>query len=386
MIFHNLKGFDGNFIIEELYKQGMKVVDHLTTGAKTLKFTYFYETADITFKDFLCFIPMALSKLPGMFNFEELLNGWLPHAFHTRENLSYRGPIPAKEYFQPQAMKPKKRKEFDTWYVAQVEKNEVYDLWKELNKYCHSDVMVLKAACKAFIQKFQEEAGLNLFKNCAAIASDCNLFYRQDLLPENTIAIEPMNGWCGANLDQSHIALEWLCYEDSNLGGNKIRHVSNGGEQKVITPAESLFVDGYNAQTKRVYEFHGCFFHGCRKCFPRQRHTKHNCHADRTISKVYEATCKKTNHLRQAGYKVIEKWEHDFEVDKKSNPAVIQFLKTFELIEPLNPRNSFFRCRTNGARLHCEAQEGEEIRHLDITSLYPHVNKNKINPVGHPHI
>ena len=103
-------------------------------------------------------------------------------------------------------MKPKKRKEFDTWYGAQVEKNEVYDLWKELNKYCHSDVMVLKAACEAFIQKFQEEAGLNPLKNCATIASACNLFYRRDLLPENTIAIEPMNGWRGANVNQRHIA------------------------------------------------------------------------------------------------------------------------------------------------------------------------------------
>ena len=98
VIFHNLKGFDGNFIIEELYKQGMKVADQLTTGAKTLKLIYFYETTGITFKDSLCFMPMALSELPGMFNFEELYKGWFPHAFHTRENLRYRGLIPAKEY------------------------------------------------------------------------------------------------------------------------------------------------------------------------------------------------------------------------------------------------------------------------------------------------
>ena len=55
----------------------------------------------------------------------------------------------------------------------------------------------------------------------------------------------------------------------------------------------------------------------------RQRHKKHNCHADLTISEAYEATCRKTNHIRQAGYKVVEKWEHDFEVDEKNNPAVI---------------------------------------------------------------
>ena len=50
-------------------------------------------------------------------------------------------------------MKPKKRKEFDTWYAAQVEKNEMYDLWRELNKYCRSDVTVLKAACFEFFSR-----------------------------------------------------------------------------------------------------------------------------------------------------------------------------------------------------------------------------------------
>jgi len=38
VMFHNLKGFDGNFIIEQLYRQGIKVENQLTTGAKTLEF------------------------------------------------------------------------------------------------------------------------------------------------------------------------------------------------------------------------------------------------------------------------------------------------------------------------------------------------------------
>lgn len=96
---------------------------------------------------------MSLADLPETFNLKELHKGFFPHAFHTRENLGYKGPLPAKDYCQPQAMKPKKRKEFATWYVAQVEKNEMYDLWRELNKYCRSDVTVLKAACFEFFSR-----------------------------------------------------------------------------------------------------------------------------------------------------------------------------------------------------------------------------------------
>ena len=76
---------------------------------------------------------------------------------------------------------------------------------------------------------------------------------------------------------------------------------------------------------------------------------------------------------------MIEKWEHDFEIEKKTNP-------TFQLSEPLNPRDSFFGGRTNGVRLHCVAAAGEEIRYVDINSLYPYVNKTKTYPVGHPEI
>ena len=77
---------------------------------------------------------MPLADLPETFNLVELHKGFFPHAFHARDNLSYRGPIPAKEYFQPQAMKHKKRKGLDTWYAAQVERNDEYVLWDELNK------------------------------------------------------------------------------------------------------------------------------------------------------------------------------------------------------------------------------------------------------------
>lgn len=90
---------------------------------------------------------MPLADLPDTFNLVELHSGWFPHTFHTRENLTYKGSIPAKQYLQPQATKKRKREAFDTWYDAELERNDEYDLWDELNKYCHSDVMVLKAAC-----------------------------------------------------------------------------------------------------------------------------------------------------------------------------------------------------------------------------------------------
>ena len=38
VVFHNLKGFDGMFILHELYQQQCEVADQLTVGAKVLSF------------------------------------------------------------------------------------------------------------------------------------------------------------------------------------------------------------------------------------------------------------------------------------------------------------------------------------------------------------
>ena len=387
VIFHNLKGFDGSFIQDELYQRGIRLENQLTIGAKTLMFSYNIGEIQITFKDSLCFLPMPLAQLPETFNFQEQTKGFFPHTFHTRENLAYRGPMPSKHYFQPQAMKPKTRQAFETWYAAEQAKDTEYNLWEELETYCHSDVMVLKTACEKFIAEFKGAAGFNPLEKCATIASACNLFWRRELVPKETIAIEPTRGWRGAQMNQSKVALEWLCFEDSKLGHHKIRHVRSGGEQSLPVEGKIYKVDGYNRDTNTVYEFHGCFFHACPDCFPKQRHRRHNCHPDRTLAEVYEATCKKTQQLRDAGYTVIEMWECDFQEQKKTDPALQEFLGTFELVEPLNPRDSFFGGRTNGVCLYSEARfQGDEIRYADINSLYPYVNKTRTYPVGHPEI
>ena len=57
-------------------------------------------------------------------------------------------------------------------------------------------------------------------------------------------------------------------------------------------------------------------------------------------------------------------------------------------MEPLETRDAFFGGRTTAVRLHHEVDEtqGEKSKSTDVTSLYPWVNKNCENPVGHPHI
>ena len=79
-------------------------------------------------------------------------------------------------------------------------------------------------------------------------------------------------------------------------------------------------------------------------------------------------------------------WECDWDREVKSNEDLKQFLASYEMFEPLNPRDAFFGGRTNALRLHHAANEdqGEQIKHVDVTSLYPWVNKTQQYPTGHP--
>ena len=90
--------------------------------------------------------------------------------------------------------------------------------------------------------------------------------------------------------------------------------------------------------------------------------------------------------LLRAGYTVIEMWECEWDRLVDNEPAVSQFLRSFDVVLPLEPREAFFGGRTCAVALHVVAGEGEEIRYVDVTSLYPWVNKNCPYPIGQPQI
>ena len=387
IIFHNLKAFDGTFIIDELYKQQRSIANQMTVGSKVLSF----ESGPLHFKDSLCFLPMPLASFAETFNLTELKKGFFPHQFNLQQHQSYVGQIPALEFFDPDGMSDKKKKELEEWHAHQVQSEVTYDFAREMEEYCKSDVALLQAGCEAFTHEFESHAGFNPFQLCVTIASACNLYWRKHCLKEQTIAVEPLKGWRGANVNHSFKALQWLyykeyCFAKQGACPDRIKHVRNGGEQRVITATNSYFVDGYEPQSNTVFEFYGCFWHGCPRCHPRNRHTKHAVNADRTIEELWRATQAKEAALRLAGYTLEIMWECDWEILCEQDPAVKQFVTDFSLVEPLNPRKAFYGGRTGAVSVHAVASEEEQIRYVDITSLYPWVNKNAVYPIGHPTI
>ena len=386
IIFHNFKGFDSVFILNELYNQMREVTEQLMVGAKVLSF----KSGPLKFIDSLSFLPMPLASFSSTFNLTELKKGFFPHLFNLPHHQNYVGRIPDLEFFDPDSMKPEKKEELLHWHNEQVLRNVPFDFQHEMIAYCMSDVALLKAGCEAFQQEFERQAGFNPMVKCITIASACNLYWRKHHLTPETIAVEPLAGWRGAKVNQSLKALQWLYYQEhlipkEGASADRIRHVRNGGEQSIRTSANNYFVDGYDPVTRTVYEFHGCLYHGCTRCYP-QRQAKHYATPDRTVQELYEATINKRMALLQAGYTIIEMWECQWQKLVETNAEVQSFLASLELVPPLEPREAFFGGRTGAVVMHAVAGEGEEIRYTDITSLYPWVNKNCTYPIGHPTI
>ena len=76
-IFHNLKGYDGMFLLEYLYKEKRAVDRMVNVGAKVLSFT----SDRLCFKDSVCFLPFPLAPFSATFGLTELHKCFFPHAF-----------------------------------------------------------------------------------------------------------------------------------------------------------------------------------------------------------------------------------------------------------------------------------------------------------------
>ena len=53
------------------------------------------------------------------------------------------------------------------------------------------------------------------------------------------------------------------------------------------------------------------------------------------------------------------------------------------MINPLEPRDAFYGGRTEAFTLF---QKDQDISYVDVTSLYPYINKTGKIPIGHPQI
>ena len=126
--------------------------------------------------------------------------------------------------------------------------------------------------------------------------------------------------------------IAWLEYMQQRYGIHIHTSRCGHGGQRSIQVAEKEFiqVDGYHPESCTVFQFHGCYYHGCPTCYPSPKDrakviAKKNTKHPMTMQEKYEQTLANTATLRAAGYNVVEVWEnHLGKIDKGNLPPISQ--------------------------------------------------------------
>ena len=213
---------------------------------------------------------------------------------------------------------------------------------------------------------------IEVFLESISIVSACNKVLRKRFLQPDTIGLIPTGGYT-CNNNYSKKALMWLLHMEET-DGVKILLGRNGRENR-LSEMPRFSVDGYCPETRTVYEFFGCHFHG-HTCQP-------FCDVTTLICDTLGERCERTmlchEQITRAGYLVKVQWECEFEdagrPELLAHPIVQQI--------PLRTRDALYRGRTWAMHLHHKARENEAIQYLDVISLYPYICKYFKFPVGH---
>ena len=201
------------------------------------------------------------------------------------------------------------------------------------------------------------------------LASLCNAIYRCYFMPEKSIAILKENNVC-----YSVSELEWLLHME------RTNNITIDKQFKI----EPYYVDGFHQQSNTVYEFLGCYYHGCKHCFGRDIINKQK---QKTMNTLCSEWMKKKEYLENNGYNVVSIWSHQWDTQKKSDGALRKMLQDNNHLTRApfcNIRESFFGGRTEPFDLYAKSNDEQKIAYADFTSLYPSVQALESFPVGHP--
>ena len=166
---------------------------------------------------------------------------------------------------------------------------------------------------------------------CMTIASVCQAMYRSEFLPENTIGVcnkSPVDNY-------SIKSIKWLKYISQTQNIND-RHACNSGEQAIRVNGKTFKVYGYCNETNTTYQFHGCYFHGCKSCYNElsiNRFSQYN------MKYLHNRTIQIDDTVRKHGFNLTTTWEHEFDRNRDMRNTK---LDEYDLMKPPEIRDDAF--------------------------------------------
>ena len=133
------------------------------------------------------------------------------------------------------------------------------------------------------------------------------------------------------------------------------------GEKKI----DNFYVDGYDELTNTIYDFLGCFFHGCSSCYDLKSFNKK---CKKSFGKLNFETSSRLNYLKIRCTKMVIMRECEYVKVQKERGYVVKYDKT-----PIKIRDSLYGGRTSPATLYKDCCDEGRIHYIDFVSLYPSI-------------
>ena len=364
--------FDLQFLLKKMLET-RQIPKIIRRGSKIIMM----ESGNVRFLDSYSFISLSLSKFGKTFDLEEE-KGWFCHLFHSDDNYNYVGAWPLEKYYEPEKMSEMERARFKVWYSNQSQKE--FNMKHELEKYCLLDVKVLLSGVMCFRHLFMNVFNLDPFSRNVSLSAAAMEIFRSHYLKPDQLAIAPTNGYLPKR-KQSYDANIWLDYIE------KTKNIELLREYKF----ENIYFDGYHQLTNTVYEYLGCYFHGCPLCYINDKEFITNNLIGKSMTDLRKETESRSNRIRLAGFTLVELRECDwFSTISKDRMITlcISELKQLRLERgyagPLELRDAYTGGRTNALILFYEVEKNEKILYYDVNGLYAFIMKYSSFPIGQP--
>jgi hypothetical protein len=84
-------------------------------------------------------------------------------------------------------------------------------------------------------------------------------------------------------------------------------------EVMILANGKRYAADGFVPAHNLVLEYHGCYWHGCTRCFPSASEREKPREGSRTLALSFQKTLDKESALRAGGFAYVEVWGHEWE-------------------------------------------------------------------------
>ena len=128
--------------------------------------------------------------------------------------------------------------------------------------------------------------------------------------------------------------LEWVAHKERI----HIRHQLNNTEKRI--GGKRLPVDGFNAQTQTVYQFHGCYWHAHNCELTREK--EFNEKRKKPMAEIREETRANSENIKSKEYNLVEMRECEWRQMKRTNRELQRFIatkvrRTLETVKTMSP-------------------------------------------------